>query len=77
MKGLRRKNVFITNVAFATIIREGTHFFRPIIPTFHHSNTPRDFLPAKPLNSDLALRTRFSMLNKGRHECGCWTASVG
>jgi hypothetical protein len=33
MMGLQRKNVLITNVAFAMIIREGTDFFRPIIPT--------------------------------------------
>jgi hypothetical protein len=44
--GLRRKNVLITNVAFATHMREGNPFFRPIIPTFHHSIASGDFLPA-------------------------------
>ena len=33
---------------------------------FGHSSTPKELapVPAKPLNSDLALRTRFSMLNQ-------------
>jgi hypothetical protein len=36
------------------------------LPTPQHSNTPKELAlaPAKPLNADLALRTRFSMLNK-------------
>jgi hypothetical protein len=48
MMEARRKNVLIAHIAFATDARKGTHFFRPIIPTFHYSNTPRDFIPAKP-----------------------------
>jgi hypothetical protein len=43
-------------------IKFGLLFF----PTLQYSSTPREFapVPAKPLNYDLALRTRFSMLNK-------------
>jgi hypothetical protein len=36
------------------------------LPILQYSSTPKELAPApaKPLNSDLALRTRFSMLNK-------------
>ncbi|MGD8435022.1 MAG: hypothetical protein PVI73_12980, partial [Syntrophobacterales bacterium] len=36
------------------------------LPTLQYSNTPKVFalVPAEPLYSDLAPRTRFSMLNK-------------
>jgi hypothetical protein len=42
--------------------RFGLSFF----PTLQYSSTPKELapVPAKPLNFDLALRTRFSMLNK-------------
>jgi hypothetical protein len=33
-------------------------------PVLQYSKNSSQFLPAKPLNSDLALRIRFSILNK-------------
>ena len=42
-----------------------TKFELSSFPTLQYSNTPKQLapVPAKPLNSDLALKTRFSMLN--------------
>jgi hypothetical protein len=36
------------------------------LPTLQYSSTPKEFapVPAKPLNSHLALKTSFTMLNK-------------
>jgi hypothetical protein len=46
-------------------IKFGFSFFSNT-PTLQYSSTPKEIalVPAKPLNADLALRTRFSMLNK-------------
>jgi len=39
-----------------------SHSAKPSIPIFHYSNTPWHLILAEPLFSDLAQRTRFSML---------------
>jgi hypothetical protein len=37
-----------------------------LFPTLQHSSTPKELapVPAKPLNSNMTLKTRFSMFNK-------------
>jgi hypothetical protein len=66
--GLRRKSVFILMLPSHRILDKQLisldplfqHYSRSLrsaqsrkrVPSFQHSNTPKAFLPAKPLNSD-------------------------
>jgi len=43
------------------LYKNRSHSAKPIIPTFQYSNTPWHLFTAKPINRDLAQRTRFSM----------------